>query len=723
MGWRARLLRLPPLALGIVAVLALAAARLLDPAPVRALRFAQFDAAQRLMPRPLPDLPVRVVDIDDESLARIGQWPWPRDRLATLVRRLHEAGAAAIALDIVFSEPDRLSPSRIVGEVVRRAADPALAEALERLPDNDALFAAALRDAPTVLGLLMTARRGVPVQPKASLAVIGPPLAGHVDRFGGALPPLPGLLDAARGLGSISIGEADTAIVRQVPLLQTAGDTPVPGFAVEALRVALGESTIGVRVGPVGGGREGVRALRIGRLVVPTTPDGQIWLHGSDPVADRARWLSAWRVLAGDTPDDRTRAELAALVRGRIVLVGASAAGLGDLRATAMAPYLPGVSIHAQAIEQMLSGWHLDRPFWADGAELAALLLIGLLATWAAARLRAVRALAVAIVLDAALIGTAWWAFTGPHLLLDVTSPLLAAVVGFSVAALGRYVGVEMQQRRLRTRFSQYLSPDVVRRLVAQPGLLRLDGEQRDMSFVFTDIAGFTSLTERIGPRRLIALLDRYLDTLCEIGVRHGGTIDKIVGDAVHVMFNAPVDQPDHAARALACAREMDTVAQAFARDMEAQGEPFGATRVGVSSGPAVVGDVGGRRRLDYTAHGTAVNLASRLEAANKALGTTICVAGATRERVEGAALRPAARLLVRGHAAPVDVFTTLPDGAADAHAEAWSAAYVAIATGAPEARAMLATLDASWPNDPLVTLHLKRIDAGARDAVIDLRG
>lgn len=723
MGWRARLFRLPPLALGIVAVLALAAARLLDPAPVRALRFAQFDTAQRLMPRPLPDLPVRVVDIDDEALARIGQWPWPRDRLATLVRRLHEAGAAAIALDIVFSEPDRLSPSRIVGEVARRAADPALAEALERLPDNDALFAAALRDAPTVLGLLMTARRGVPVQPKASLAVVGPPLAGHVDHFGGALPPLPGLLDAARGLGSISIGEADTAIVRQVPLLQTAGDTPVPGFAVEALRVALGESTIGIRVGPVGGGREGVRALRIGQLVVPTTPDGQIWLHGSDPVADRARWLSAWRVLAGDTPDDRTRAELAALVRGRIVLVGASAAGLGDLRATAMAPYLPGVSIHAQAIEQMLSAWHLERPFWADGAELAALLLIGLLATWAAARLRAVRALAVAVVLDAALIGTAWWAFAGPRLLLDVTAPLLAAVIGFAVAALGRYVGVEMQQRRLRTRFSQYLSPDVVRRLVAQPGLLRLDGEQRDMSFVFTDIAGFTSLTERIGPRRLIALLDRYLDTLCEIGVRHGGTIDKIVGDAVHVMFNAPLDQPDHAARALACAREMDTVAQAFARDMEAQGESFGATRIGVSSGPAVVGDVGGRRRLDYTAHGTAVNLASRLEAANKALGTTICVAGATRERVEGAALRPAARLLVRGHAAPVDVFTTLPDGVTDAHAEAWSAAYVAIATSAPEARAMLATLDASWPNDPLVALYLRRIGAGARDAVIDLRG
>jgi len=723
MDWRTRLLRLPPLALGIAAVLALAAARLLDPTPVRELRLAQFDAVQRLMPRPLPDLPVRIVDIDDDSLGRIGQWPWPRDRLATLVRRLHEAGAAAIALDIVFSEPDRLSPARIVGEVARRGGDASLVEAMGRLPDNDALFATAIREAPVVLGMLMTAGPGAPVQPKASLAVIGPPLAGHVDRFGGAMPPLPVLLDAARGLGSISIGESDTAIVRQVPLLQTAGDTPIPGFAVEALRVALGESTIGVRVGPVGGGRDGVRALRIGQLVVPTTPDGQIWLHGTDPAADRARWLPAWRVLAGDTPEDRTRAELAALVKGRIVLVGASAAGLGDLRATAMAPYLPGVSIHAQAIEQMLAGWHLERPFWADGAELAALLLIGLLATWTAARLRAVRALLVAFALDAALIGVAWWAFTGPRLMLDVTAPLLAAVVGFSVAALGRYVGVEMQQRRLRARFSQYLSPDVVRRLVAQPGLLRLDGEQRDMSFVFTDIAGFTSLTERIGPRKLIALLDRYLDTLCEIGVRHGGTIDKIVGDAVHVMFNAPLDQPDHAQRAMACAREMDKVARAFARDMEQQGEPFGATRIGVSSGPAVVGDVGGRRRLDYTAHGTAVNMAARLEAANKALGTTICVSGGTRERVAGAALRPAARLMVRGHGEPIDAFTTLPEGATDAHADAWSTAYVAIASGAPEARAMLATLDATWPDDPLVALHLRRLDAGARDAVIDLRG
>jgi adenylate cyclase len=388
-----------------------------------------------------------------------------------------------------------------------------------------------------------------------------------------------------------------------------------------------------------------------------------------------------------------------------------------------MAPYLPGVSIHAQAIEQMLSGWHLDRPFWADGAELAALLLVGLLATGAAARLRAVPALVSAIVLDAALIGVAWRAFAGPHLLLDATAPLLAATIGFAVAGLGRYVSVEIVQRRLRTRFSQYLSPDVVRRLVAQPGLLRLDGEQRDMSFVFTDIAGFTSLTERIGPRKLIALLDRYLDTLCEIGVRHGGTIDKIVGDAVHVMFNAPLDQPDHAARALACAREMDTVARAFALEMEQQGEIFGATRIGVSSGPAVVGDVGGRRRLDYTAHGTAVNLAARLEAANKALGGTVCVSGATRERVEGAALRSAARLLVRGHANPVDVFTTIPDGASDAEIAAWNAAYVALAIGAPEARAMLIELRAKWPDDPLVAIHLKRIDAGASDAIIDLRG
>jgi adenylate cyclase len=205
--------------------------------------------------------------------------------------------------------------------------------------------------------------------------------------------------------------------------------------------------------------------------------------------------------------------------------------------------------------------------------------------------------------------------------------------------------------------------------------------------------------------------------------VRHGGTIDKIVGDAVHVMFNAPLDQPDHAARALSCAREMDVVARAFARDMAQQGEIFGATRIGVSSGPAVVGDVGGRRRLDYTAHGTAVNLASRLEAANKALGTTICVSGATRERVEGAALRPAARLLVRGNAEPVDVFTTLPDNASEAFVAAWNAAYVALATGAPEARAMLVELRAKSPDDALIGLHLERIDAGARDVVVDLRG
>ena len=313
--------------------------------------------------------------------------------------------------------------------------------------------------------------------------------------------------------------------------------------------------------------------------------------------------------------------------------------------------------MHARAIEQILAGHFLTRPAWAPGAEIVASALLAgalvLLAAFAAPRAAALAMGGCA----AALLAGAYGAFAARGLLLD-PGLALAATVGAPVAtSFARYFIADRDAARLRSAFTHYLAPALVDALARDPDKLKLGGEQREMTFLFTDLEGFTSLTEAAEPRDIVAWLNAYLDGLCGIVMAHGGTVDKIVGDAVHAMFNAPLDQPDHATRAVHCALAIDAFAQDYAQAQQARGVAFGATRIGVNTGPAVVGNFGGRRRFDYTAHGDAINTAARLEAANKTLGTRICVAAATAERASSVAFLPVGALMLKGKTRAVDVF------------------------------------------------------------------
>jgi adenylate cyclase len=252
-------------------------------------------------------------------------------------------------------------------------------------------------------------------------------------------------------------------------------------------------------------------------------------------------------------------------------------------------------------------------------------------------------------------------------LLLDPAGPAVVTLLTFGVAALARFAQDEWRARLLRASFEQHLAPDVVRRIAADPGRLRLEGELRDITALFTDIEGFTAMTERVGPADLIALLDAYFDAMTDVITRHGGMIDKIVGDAVVAIFNAPFDLPEHPARAVACALALLEASEAVRRSPLGMRLVLGRTRIGIETGPAIVGDVGGARKLDYTAHGNAMNAAARLEAANKELGSSICIGPGTAARVDAASLRKIGRLTLRGRSEPVDVFTpvALPTAAA----------------------------------------------------------
>lgn len=674
-----------------------------QPGAAAALRNAVFDQYQRWLPRPAAvEAPVRVIDIDDASLARLGQWPWPRARLAALGDRLTAAGAAAVGYDILFAEADRAAWPALAKEL---ALPPALAGALAALPDQDGRFAASLAAGPSVLGFAVE-RGGEMAQPvdwPFRIVLLGPAGAGAPGAgFGSAVMPLPALAGAASGLGTISFVADGDGIVRRVPMVLSLAGQWVPSLGLELLRVAQGERNLVVETGG-----EGVpRRVRTGAVSVPVSPAGEFWLHYAD--GSEATVLPAWQVLAGAFDP--------AEVAGSIVLVGSSAKGLLDLRFSPLGGVLPGVEIHAQALRQVLSGHLLLRPWWAEAAELGALVIGSLLAAVLALRLRVVPAALTMLLLTGGIGGLGWQAFAAWGLLLDPALPVLAIVAVWAVASVAHHRRDEARQRWLRQAFARYLSPNLVDHLVRHPEALRLGGERRVCSFVFTDLAGYTRLMERLAPEQAVGLLNAYLDGMVAIAFRHQGTLDRIVGDAVAVLFSAPLAQPDHAERALACALEMARFSHDYAVARQAEGIDFGLTRIGVHCGEVIVGNFGGSTMFDYRALGDAVNTAARLESANKWIGTRVCMSAALRARCPAVPARPVGRLLLQGKTVPLAVFEPLTEADAD-----YAVAHALLAAGDPAARAAFECLAVARPDDALVAFHCARLDAGESGDLIVL--
>lgn len=683
------------------------------PQPFVDLRGALHDQLQRAFPRADLPVPVTVVDIDDASLARLGQWPWPRDQIAALIAALSAQGAAAIALDIVFAEADRSSPARIVEDWRRRGLGDLLATTASA-PDFDGQLAESLARNPVVLGYALTARRGgMPPRRVPGLSVIGPDPAPVLLNFPGSVRNLSVLEAAAAGNGYFS-APTGAGVIRALPMLALHEGMILPALSIEALRVVQQRDTLALRTLPRP--LDGVTstppmALRVGAFDIPLSHRGEYALHFRRP--DPARMIPAWQLLA--EPGTGV-ADLRPRLAGHVVFVGTSAAGLADLRPTPMNPSEPGVNIHAQALEQILAGQHLLRPLWAPVAELGAALLLGAFAMLAAQALAVALGLAVVTGLGMVLLAGTALALSHGGMILDPVLPLGAVLLIFAGGMIQRILRTERSRRQLRTAFSHYLAPEMVRRLSEQPEQLVLGGEEREMTFLFTDLEGFTRFAETLPPTELATVLNAYLGGMCAIVMEHGGTIDKIVGDAVHAMFNAPLAQPDHADRAVKCALALDAFAEAFRQREASAGRPIGRTRIGINSGRAVVGNFGGAGRFDYTAHGDAINVAARLEAANTHLGTRICVSASTANACDVARFRPIGRLLLKGKSAPVACFEPLT--AMDDQTQNYRAAYERMARG--EGAAMLEHA-AAFGNDALARRHAERLQAAGGGGIDDV--
>jgi adenylate cyclase len=675
---------------------------LIDPMPLQVVRNTVFDQYQRWAPRTYRESPVRIIDIDEDSLARLGQWPWPRTRIAELVDRLRDAGAAAIVFDMMFAEPDRTTPA---AQLKIWKTEPDLRALLSNLPDHDTLLARSIARGGVVLGHALTGESRPPAHfaKPFKFVMVGPSPLAFPHPFSGTIAALPLLQDAAAGNGAISFVPDSDGVVRRVPLLLKMGDQMVPSLLAEALRVAQGERNYLVKTAPEEG--VGIEEIRIGNLTVPTTANGEVWVHYTRPVPER--YIPAWKILSGQHPKSG--------VEGNILLVGSSAQGLMDLRFSPLRSAMPGVEAHAQAIEQIIAGEQLRRPGWASALEVLGIvlggLLVGFIGLWAGAALSAA---AAAVMLGVTGWG-GWYAYTQYDLLLDPVTPGMALLVIFILTSLLHHAATEQRQRWVREAFARYLSPNLVSYLVNNPGHLELGGTRRECSFIFTDLANFTSLMETLDPIEAVTLLNGYLDNMIRIAFLHEGTLDRIVGDAVAIMFSAPVEQPDHRERALRCALEMHRFASGYASAAQARGIPFGVTRIGIHTGEVTVGNFGGSTIFDYRALGDPVNTAARLETVNKQLGTQFCVSDATLSGCKCGTFRPVGRLLLKGKSQPLMVYEPVI-AAADTMAEpdsAYETAYALMAGNAPDALLAFEHLAVERPHDPLVKFHLNRLRTG----------
>ena len=678
-------------------------------------RFMEARATGKVHPAPI------IIDIDEKSLRQHGQWPWPRYLLAELVRKLCDNGVAAVGLDILLTEPDRSSPALMQRELAQHfGAQLDISGLPPELRDNDAWFAETLARYPVVLGSL--ASPGV----EFSRMPYAPAPTGLVSRLPpGSLTPeetllaFPGLalplrqFGEAAPIGLINIVPDRDGVFRRVPMLVRVGEHNVyAGLALRTLMVALGRKQL-----RIDGDKNGLASIEVTRKIHAKVGEDGTFLpvfHGPG--------FSFPYISAADILEDRVPAEQLA---GRIAFVGTSAVGLRDIRSTPLDPNMPCVEVHATIVDNILTGQTV-RPYpLFQMVSSGMIMAIGLLATFL---FNYAPALAYVPVSCLMLAGATWvsWHYFGTGVFFSPVPLVVTLAVCAAVILSIRFWREERGRREIKQAFSRYVAPEVVSR-IADRGGVPLDGEHKEVSVLFTDVRGFTSLSEKLAPEQVVRLLNRYFTPMTACVKQREGTLDKFVGDALMAFWNAPIDVRDHARKAVdaACAmqRELERLRPEFLREFGVEVR-IGA---GINTGPVHVGNMGSAELLDYTCIGDNVNLASRLEGLCKRYGADTVVSADTAQACgEAFRFRHLDRIRVKGKSQAVDIYTPLDEESFVAERETrWAEALGLYMKGAfAEAETAFATLLANHAGlATACNLYLERCRTLAADPPADWDG
>jgi len=689
--------------------LAVAAVRLLAPVPLEVLDRKLLDF-RYLVRGPLATVPqVVIVGIDEASLAEVGRWPWPRRQLAALVDRLHAAGVTAIGLDIVLDQPataiDRGALESALNADPQRTAS-ALRDALAGELDEDAQLAASFRRAGTVVlaHFFEFGGRPAPALETAALPEMTMMLAGGATLSGTRAiksattvrAPIPVLSAAAASSGHINFSSDPDGFYRRIPIGIRAADRLVPAFGIELLRVHLGHAPVSVTITP-----EGMTGARVGDRELPVDGAGQLWLDFLGPPGIIPQ-VSAADVMAGRIPAD--------LLAGRIALIGFTAMGFDEVP-TPFTAVAPGVELQATVLDNVLQQRALRRPWWLVPAEAGAIVVLGLLVgaalRWLPGGWGAVAAAVMALAYLAATQGL----FTGSGFALGGIYALGGIVLCTLGGAVYRSVVEEGEKRKVRDAFQHYVNPEIAELIAREPGRLRLGGERRAITVLFSDIRGFTGMAERMPPETLGELLNEYLEAMTDIVFTHGGLLDKYIGDAVMAFWGAPAETPDHAVRCCEAALDMEVALERLNERWHEDGLPQIFIRIGINTGDAIVGNFGSSQRFSYTAVGDDVNLASRLETLNGTYGTGVLISAFTRRAIGDEFIcREVDHTRVKGRAERVTVYELLGrrrddhDGRIARRVAAYEETLdVCRREGWADATTRLEALAAEYPEDPVV--------------------
>jgi adenylate cyclase len=656
----------------VVALFALA------PPLLEAIELNWLDLRFRTRGALAPGPQVVIAAIDEKSLAAEGRWPWPRSRIAALVDALSRDGAKVIGFDVMFSETQEDARLALIGEL-ERAVDAQkgnnaplknLLRESRTVADHDRALANALERSttPVVLGYFFhMSEDGVGFRLDAS------DLERRLDTIAGSKYPLvyrdpqapqlkvpkayapqvnlDSLTAAAASSGYFSVASDPDGVVRWMPLLIQGGEDFFAPLSVMCVWHYLGKPLLAVRSGPYG-----VDGVQIGNGLVPTDETGRLFINYRGPAKTFATYAIS-DILAGTLP--------AGTFKDKIVVVGATAIGIGDIRTTPFGPVFPGPEVHANAIDNMLAGDFIEKPRWSKAFDLFAIIGLGLVVGLALPRSSALFGLLFSGALFVAYVTGGYALFVRARIAMNLVYPVFAVGATYTMLTLYRYLTEERERRRIKGAFQHYVAPDVIEIMLEEPGGVQLGGEERVVTALLSDMEGFTSFSERHSPNEVIAVLSEYYAHMTDEVFAVQGTLVEYVGDEMFALYGAPMAQADHATRACTCALAMQAHRNALSDEWEKIGRPRIKARTGINSGNMLVGNIGSKYRLHYGAMGDNVNLASRLEGLNKIYGTQIIISGNTADLVAGQfRLRELDLVRVKGRQQALRIYELL--GAAD---------------------------------------------------------
>jgi adenylate cyclase len=645
---------------------------------VKRLNFIAFDYYNRLFPRDtnapriMPENGIDgvvIVDIDEASLQHKGQFPWPRVIVADLVDKLAEMQPKSIAFDIVFAEEDWTSPGKIAELIEGRQGSGDLnLSVLRNLPDHDDILAETIRKAGNVVTSFVGSEQQIPSIPVKTVRLFNAGVSPAPEDFlfatGNFATTIDRLASAAAGNGSFTLRPESDGVIRRMPMLIAGpgkdGMVDVyPSLPLEALRVALGRRVVTVTSSkePSSEGY-GITDLKLGDYHIPIDQNGHILVYYSGHHPER--YIPAWEVLDGKVAPEK--------IKNKIVMIGTSAEGLKDMRSSPLDKIVPGVEIHAEILEQILAGQHLERSEYFDLTELVTMIGAGLLMILLAPFVGTAALASLGFLILTGISGASLYMYQQSGMLIDPVYPAIVTLTMFMAAAILSNLRTEHEKRFYREAFGHYISEELMKEVLASPEKLALGGEERELSVMFTDVRNFTSIAETMPPDALIKMMNDFLTPMTSAIMAQRGTIDKYMGDAIMAFWNAPVDVADHPRRACLVALEMlgqlDGVNEQIKKDAKKQKRDFRRLDMGIglSTGLCSVGNMGSKQRFAYSAIGDSVNLAARLEGQTKTYKLPILLGAQTAEAADDLALLEIDLLTVKGRTEPERIFTLLGD-------------------------------------------------------------